>query len=122
MSKRALVVDDSLTIRRLVGQLLKNNGFEVVDAQNGKEAADKAKADPTFSLVITDLNMPVMDGIEFIRELRSVPDYKFVPVIFLTTESDTVKREDARAIGATAWIVKPFAPEKVLAVVQRIAA
>lgn len=122
MSKRALVVDDSLTIRRLVGQLLKNNGFEVVEAQNGKEAADKAKADPTFSLVITDLNMPVMDGIEFIRELRSVPDYKFVPVIFLTTESDTVKREDARAIGATAWIVKPFAPEKVLAVVQRIAA
>ena len=122
MSKRALVVDDSLTIRRLVGQLLKNNGFEVVDAQKGKEAADKAKADPTFSLVITDLNMPVMDGIEFIRELRSVPDYKFVPVIFLTTESDTVKREDARAIGATAWIVKPFAPEKVLAVVQRIAA
>lgn len=122
MSKRALVVDDSLTIRRLVGQLLKNNGFEVVEAQNGKDAADKVKVDATFTLVITDLNMPVMDGIEFIRELRAVPQYKFVPVIFLTTETDTVKREDARAIGATAWIVKPFAPEKVLAVVQRIAA
>lgn len=121
MSKTALVVDDSVTIRKLVGATLKKAGFEVVEAPNGAEGLARAKQG-AFTLVITDLNMPVMDGIELIRALRAEPAYKFTPVVFLTTEIEESKRDDARAAGATAWVQKPFTPEKVLAVVQRIAA
>jgi two-component system, chemotaxis family, chemotaxis protein CheY len=120
VSKVALVVDDSMTIRRLVGMTLKKIGYEVVEAENGRDGLTKAKA-TAFSLIITDLNMPIMDGLELIRALRSEPQHKFTPVVFLTTEIEESKREDARAAGATAWIQKPFHAEKVLAVVQRIA-
>lgn len=122
MTKLALVVDDSLVIRRLVGQTLKGAGFEVVEAANGADALVLAKAHGDIALVMTDQNMPKMSGIEFIQALRQEPGHKFTPVVFLTTESDDASRQTARDAGATAWIVKPFNPEKILAVVQRIAA
>ena len=121
MSKNALVVDDSLVIRKMVSQTLQAAGFAVVQAANGKEAADLARG-KEFTLVITDLNMPVMSGLELIKELRSQPEHKFTPIVFLTTEVDEALRDEARAAGATAWIQKPFHPDKVLSVVQRIAA
>ena len=119
MSKLALVVDDSLVIRRMVGMALGTAGFEVVVAANGKEALEKA-ALQTFDVVVTDLNMPVMNGLEFITELRTAPSYKFTPIVFLTTETDDDVRARAREAGATAWVVKPFQPEKVLSVIQRV--
>ena len=120
MSKNALVVDDSLVIRKLVSQTVQGAGFAVVQAANGKEALELARGQ-AFALVITDLNMPVMNGLELIKELRAQPDHRFTPIVFLTTEVDEQLRAEARAAGATAWIQKPFHPEKVLSVVQRIA-
>lgn len=120
MSKQALVVDDSLVIRRMVAMALTAAGFEVALAANGKEALDKAQTQ-SFAIVITDLNMPVMDGLELIRGLRDIAAHKFTPIIFLTTETDSTKRDEAREAGATAWIQKPFQPEKILSVVNRIA-
>jgi len=121
MSKVALVVDDSLVIRRLVSQTLEGAGFEVVQAADGKIALEKAR-ERVFGLVVTDLNMPVMNGLELIRSLRTEAAYKFTPIVFLTTEVDAKLRNEAREAGATAWIVKPFQPEKILSVVARIAA
>lgn len=120
MNKNALVVDDSLVIRRLVAQTLKGVGYEIVQAANGKEAVSAARGNP-FALVVTDLNMPVMNGIELIKELRCLPEHRFTPIVFLTTEVDEQLRDEARGAGATAWIQKPFHPDKVLSVVQRIA-
>jgi len=117
--KLALVVDDSLVIRKMVSQTLKTLGFETIDAADGKQAIEKAKG-KELALVITDFNMPVMNGIEFIRELRTLPGHKFTPTVFLTTESDDGIRDQARSAGATAWIVKPFHPDKVIAVVNRL--
>ncbi len=120
MAKSALVVDDSLVIRKMVSMALKSAGFEVEVAVDGKDALEKAKAQ-AFTVVITDLNMPIMDGLELIRGLREVASYKFTPIIFLTTETDVSRREEAREAGATAWVQKPFQPEKILSVVNRIA-
>ena len=120
MSKTALVVDDSLSIRKLVARTLQQAGFSVLEAANGQEGLDRLKGQPV-SLVITDLNMPVMDGLEFIRSLRDEPDHRFTSVVFLTTEVDEKHKLAARAVGATAWIVKPVHPEKVMTVVRKIA-
>jgi two-component system chemotaxis response regulator CheY len=121
MTKLALVVDDSMIIRRLVGQTLKGAGFEVIEAANGVDALGLAQTHSEIALVMTDQNMPKMSGIEFILALRQEASHKFTPVVFLTTESEDSTRQEARDAGATAWIVKPFNPEKVLAVVQRLA-
>lgn len=119
MSRLALVVDDSLSMRKIVSRTLQGAGFEVVEAANGKEALD-ALAARTVNVVITDYNMPVMDGIEFMRGVRETEKDKFTPVIFLTTEIEDAKRDEARAAGATAWIAKPFSPEKILEVVNKV--
>ena len=119
MAKTALVVDDSMSIRRLVGKTLQGAGFEVLEAANGQEGLDRLKG-RQVSLVITDLNMPVMDGLDFIRALRCDKDQKFTPVVFLTTEMDEAKKSEARSAGATAWIVKPFHPDKIMTVVSRL--
>jgi two-component system chemotaxis response regulator CheY len=113
------VVDDSATIRQVVSFTLKDAGFavvEAVDGQDGLERADRQRLD----LVITDLNMPRMDGIALIRGLRARPASKHVPILMLTTESQDSKKQAARAAGATAWIVKPFLPDKLLQVVARV--
>lgn len=120
MSKSALVVDDSLVIRKLVAKTLEGAGFAVAQAANGKEAVELARGQ-AFTLVVTDLNMPVMNGLELIKELRAQEGHRYTPIVFLTTEVDAELQSEAKSAGATAWIQKPFQPEKVLSVVQKIA-
>jgi two-component system chemotaxis response regulator CheY len=118
MSKTFLIVDDSASMRQLVAFTIKDAGYDVLLAENGKDALEKmsrAKVD----MVITDLNMPEMDGITFIRELRGKADYKFIPIIMLTTESQDVKKQEGRAAGASGWIVKPFSPSQLMDVVKK---
>ncbi|MGA1846609.1 response regulator [Deferribacter abyssi] len=119
MTKKILVVDDAVTMRRLVTATLKSAGFEVVDAANGKEALMKLEKD-RFNLIITDLNMPIMDGITFIKEVKKNPRHKFTPIVMLTTESGADKKDEGRKAGAKAWIVKPFKPNDLLGVVKKI--
>jgi two-component system chemotaxis response regulator CheY len=118
MSKTFLIVDDSASMRQLVAFTIKDAGYDVLLAENGKDALEKmsrAKVD----MVITDLNMPEMDGITLIRELRGKVDYKFIPIIMLTTESQDVNKQEGRAAGASGWIVKPFSPSQLMDVVKK---
>ena len=117
--KKILAVDDSLSIRKSLSFILGNEGYEVVEAEDGVEALEKAQAEK-FSLVITDINMPRMDGIELTKQLRQTQGYKFTPIIALTTENQQDKMQEGKAAGATGWIVKPFTAEKLLAVVKKI--
>lgn len=119
MAKSILVVDDSESIRELVGQTLSDKGFEVQVANDGIDGLDKAK-ESTYNLIVTDLNMPNMDGMEYIRELRALEQYKMIPILVLTTESQVEKKKEAKEAGATGWIVKPFVPEKLLAIIAKV--
>lgn len=116
-----LAVDDSASMRQMVAFTLKGAGYDVVEAADGKEALDKAKTQ-TFNLVISDINMPVMDGLQLIKELRGLPDYKFTPLLMLTTESGGDKKQEGKAAGATGWIVKPFNPEQLLETIKKVLA
>jgi len=116
---KILAVDDSTSMRQMVAFTLKGAGYEVVEAADGVEALEAAKKD-VFNLVITDVNMPNMDGIELIRQLRGLTDYKYVPMLMLTTESATDKKSQGKSAGATGWIVKPFDPDQLLATIQRV--
>ena len=118
MNKTILTVDDSATVRQMVSFTLKTAGFDVIEAKDGQDALDKLG--PAPAMVITDLNMPRLDGIGLIKGLRAHPNAKFVPIVVLTTESETAKKQQARTAGATAWIVKPFRPEQLLAVIQKV--
>ena len=118
MSKMILAVDDSASMRQLVSYTLRSAGYQVSEACDGKDAAGKLS--PTIGLVITDLNMPNMNGIEFLKTLRAGSVCRYVPVVVLTTESQDHKKQEARAAGATAWITKPFRPEQLLAVVKKV--
>src|SRR6266446_3648624 len=108
-----LAVDDSASMRQMVTFTLKGAGYEVVEAQDGHEALGIAKT-KTVNLVLTDINMPKMDGIALIRALRALPNYKFTPMLMLTTESAPEKKQEGKAAGATGWMVKPFNPEQLL--------
>lgn len=119
MAKTALIVDDSVSMRQMVSFTLQQSGFAVLEGGNGKEALSTLGSG-RVDIVITDLNMPEMDGITFIRELRTRPNAKFTPVLMLTTESQDSKKAEGKAAGATGWIVKPFNPEKLLAVVAKL--
>lgn len=119
MSKTVLSVDDSASIRQMVRITLSAAGYQVQEAANGAEGLSKAKAS-AVNMIITDLNMPVMDGLAFIREVRKLPAYKGVPIIFLTTESDLALKQQAKEAGATGWITKPFQQEQLLAVVRKV--
>jgi len=114
-----LVVDDSVSMRNMVMATLKSKGHQVADAADGKAALDRAKRGK-FDVVITDLNMPVMDGIELVRNLRGLPAYRYTPLLLLTTESSMDKKSEGKKAGATGWLVKPFNPEKLLATVSRV--
>jgi two-component system chemotaxis response regulator CheY len=118
MAKTFLIVDDSASMRQLVSFAVKDAGYEVLTAENGKDALQKA-ADAEIDMVITDLNMPEMDGITFIRELRRLPSYRFIPIVMLTTEAQEKKKQEGRSAGASGWIVKPFSPDKLLDVVHK---
>jgi two-component system chemotaxis response regulator CheY len=120
MKKVILSVDDSATVRQMVSFTLKSAGYEVMEANDGQDALAKLNAPVSLSMVITDLNMPTMNGIVLIQRLRDHPTYKYVPILVLTTESEQAKRQAARSAGATAWIVKPFRPEQLVAVVQKV--
>lgn len=120
MGKMVLVVDDSSTMRQMVTFTLTSAGFQVVEAGNGKEAVSKIAGGAKPDLIVTDLNMPAMDGISLIREVRKMPALKFTPILMLTTESADDKKKDGQAAGATGWIVKPFNPEQMLKVIQKV--
>ncbi|ARN74657.1 response regulator [Oceanicoccus sagamiensis] len=119
MSKTIMIVDDSSSIRTLVSMCLKNAGYTVMEAENGRVALDKLSAS-SAQLVISDVNMPVMDGIEFVTELKKLPDYRFTPVLMLTTESEADKREAGKKAGARAWVVKPFKEDQMLTTVKKL--
>ena len=119
MAKRILAVDDSRTMREMVCFTLRSAGFEVSEAEDGKKALtalETAKVD----LVVTDINMPNMDGIALIRSLRADARHRAMPIIILTTESDAAKKAEGRAAGATAWLVKPFSPERLVEVINKV--
>ena len=118
MSKTIMTVDDSASVRQMVAFTLKNEGFEVIEASDGKDALSKLTV--PVHMIVTDLNMPNMDGIELIRNVRANPAYKFIPIIMLTTESQASKKQEGKSAGATGWIVKPFKPEQLLAVVKKV--
>lgn len=113
-----LIVDDSASMRQLVSFTLQDAGFEVTQAVDGVDALAKS-APQKADMVITDLNMPNMDGIELIRQLRSKPEYKFTPIVMLTTESQDAKKQEGRQAGASGWIVKPFTPDQLVGVVKK---
>ena len=114
-----LAVDDSASMRQMVAFTLKGAGHTVTDAPDGKHALDIAKT-ATFDLVLTDVNMPVMDGLTLTRELRQLPNYRFTPILVLTTEAGPEKKQEGRAAGATGWLVKPFNPDQLLATVKKV--
>lgn len=121
MSKKIITVDDSKTMREMVSFTLKSAGYDLVEAEDGQAALNLLKSQKV-DLVITDLNMPNMDGLALIRSLRDLPEYKFTPILMLTTEGDATKKEEGKSAGASGWIVKPFNPEKLVQVVQRLCA
>ena len=120
MSKTILAVDDSASMRQVVSFALCAAGYQVVEASDGTEAV--AKLSVPVHMVITDLNMPRMDGIDLIKHIRTKSGHKHIPILMLTTESQPAKKEAAKAAGATCWMVKPFRPEQLIAVVSRVLA
>ena len=118
MAKTILTVDDSASVRQMVRFTLSDAGYAVIEAVDGKDAL--AKMLPAVNLVITDLNMPNLDGIGLIRAVRANPAYKGIPILMLTTESQDSRKLEGKAAGATGWIVKPFATQQLLAVVKRV--
>jgi two-component system chemotaxis response regulator CheY len=120
MPRNVLVVDDSASMRALVISTLKGLGFACMEAGNGQEALERIRTMPTVDMVITDLNMPVMDGITFVQNLRKLVALKFVPVLLLTTETRQEHKDKAKAAGATGWLTKPFDPGQLTAVVKRV--
>jgi two-component system chemotaxis response regulator CheY len=119
MGKRVMAVDDSATVRQVLQMTLQGAGYEVIEAVDGRDAVEKLAKD-RVDMMVTDLNMPNMDGIELIRHVRQAPGCRFMPIIMLTTESQPEKKQEGKAAGASGWIVKPFKPEQLLAVVRMI--
>ena len=116
---RVLTVDDSRTILAMLHHTLSNAGFEVLQAEDGKQGLDVLRTEQV-DVVITDINMPVMDGIEFIKHVRATGQHQSLPILILTTETSQDKRDQGKAAGGTGWIVKPFDPEKLISVIHRV--
>jgi two-component system chemotaxis response regulator CheY len=119
MAKTIMTADDSASIRQLVKMTLAEAGYGVVEAIDGKDAFDKFSSSPA-NMLVTDLNMPNLDGIGLIKKIRGLPTGKFIPIVLLTTESDGSKKEAAKLAGASGWIVKPFNKDQLLAVVKKL--
>ena len=117
--KRIMTVDDSATIRQMVALTLRDAGYEVVEAIDGRDALERLAREPV-DMLITDLNMPNLDGVGLIRAVRQDPANRFIPIIMLTTESHDSKKQEGKAAGASGWIVKPFKPEQLLGVVKMV--
>ncbi len=119
MSKTILIVDDSASLRQVVNIALSSAGYEVIEACDGVDALSKLDGRKVH-LIISDVNMPNMDGIELVRQVKTKPEYKFTPIIMLTTESQAEKKAEGQAAGARAWVVKPFQPAQMLAAVAKL--
>ena len=119
MAKTILIVDDSASIRQIVSFTLKGAGYDVIEGIDGADALTKLDGQK-IHLIICDVNMPNMDGISFVKEVKKSPDYKFIPIIMLTTESKEKKKMQGQAAGAKAWVVKPFQPDQMLNAVSRL--
>lgn len=119
MAKIIMTADDSASVRQMVSFTLKQSGYDVIEAVDGKDALGKLGTQ-RVDMLITDLNMPNLDGIGLIRGARALPSCKFIPIIMLTTESQESKKVEGKAAGATGWIVKPFKPDQLLAVVKKV--
>ena len=119
MEKTILIVDDSESIREVVSFTLESEGFKVLVGNDGKDALKFLNGD-NVDLIITDLHMPVMNGIELIKEVRNMETYSRIPILFLTTESQTAKKMEAKEAGATGWIIKPFVPAKLIAAINKV--
>jgi two-component system chemotaxis response regulator CheY len=119
MAKTILIVDDSASLRQVVSIALKGAGYDVLEGCDGKDALTKLDG-RRIHLIISDVNMPNMDGITFVKEVKKLPTYKFTPIIMLTTESQEARKQEGQAAGAKAWVVKPFKPEQMLMAVSKL--
>lgn len=119
MAKNILIVDDSASVRQVVGISLKQAGYDVIEGVDGKDALKKLTGQKVH-LIISDVNMPNMDGISLVKAVKQMPAYKFTPIVMLTTESQEAKKKEGQEAGAKAWIVKPFKPDQLLGVVQKL--
>ena len=119
MGKLIMTVDDSSSVRQMVSFTMKEAGYDVIEAADGKDAMGKINGS-AVEIVITDLNMPKVDGIELIRWIRKESDHKFIPIIMLTTESQDTKKAEGKEAGATGWIIKPFKPDQLVSVVKKV--
>ncbi len=119
MSKTILIVDDSASLRQVVAIALRGAGYDVIEACDGKDALGKMSGQK-IHLIISDVNMPNMDGISYVKEVKQLPAYKFTPIIMLTTESQESKKQEGQAAGAKAWVVKPFQPQQMLTAVSKL--
>jgi two-component system, chemotaxis family, chemotaxis protein CheY len=119
MAKTVMIVDDSISIRQVVGLTLRGAGYDVVEGSNGKDALAKL-GQQKVNLIVSDVNMPEMNGIEFVKAVKAQPEYRFLPIIMLTTESGDEKKREGQAAGARAWVVKPFKPDVLLNAVQKL--
>ena len=119
MAKTIMIVDDSASLRQVVGIALRGAGYNVIEGSNGEDALSKLTGQKVH-LIISDVNMPNMDGISLVKEIKKLPAYKFTPIVMLTTESADAKKSEGQAAGAKAWMLKPFNPPQLLAVVQKL--
>lgn len=119
MAKTILIVDDSASVRQVIGIALRGAGYDVLEGRDGMDALTRLDG-RKIHLIISDVNMPNMDGITFVKQVKALPNYRFTPVIMLTTESAEEKKREGQAAGAKAWVVKPFKPEVLLGAVQKL--
>lgn len=119
MSKKAITVDDSRSMREMVAAVLRSAGFDVIQAEDGKDALAVLEGNQV-DVVVTDLNMPQMDGISLVKALRALPSYRTTPILILTTRNTDAEKAEGRAAGATGWLVKPFDPQRLIQVVNRV--
>ncbi len=119
MAQKILVVDDSTSMRQMIAFTLKSSGYKVAEANDGLKGLEVVKSQK-FDLIFTDVNMPGMDGLTFTKEVRKLPDYKFTPILVLTTEAGSDKKKEGKAAGATGWLVKPFNPDQLLNTAKRV--
>jgi len=119
MAKTILIVDDSASVRQVVSISLRHAGYDVIEGHDGKDALSKLKGQKVH-LIISDVNMPNLDGIGLVKAIKEMPAYKFTPIVMLTTESQETKKREGQAAGAKAWIVKPFKPDQLMSVVQKL--
>ena len=119
MAKTILIVDDSSSVRQVIGITLRGAGYDVVEGCDGIDALTKLDGRKVH-MIISDVNMPNMDGISFVKEVKQLPNYRFTPILMLTTESAADKKSEGKAAGATGWLVKPFNPEQLIATVQKV--